>query len=657
MFFKRNKKTKTADSQTAVTNPAQTGPILTLRDVRKAYHTGSGDFVALKDITLDIQSGEFLGIVGKSGAGKTTLLNMISGVSEISAGDVHFYPPHGGEPLPIAEMDQDELSVWRGQNMGIVYQSFELMPQLNLVNNIMMPQEFAGRFQPGISQEEALRLLDIVELKEHAFKLPAHISGGQKQRVAIARALINDPALIVADEPTGSLDTFTADTIFNIFAKLVEDGKTVIMVTHDMDLATRFSRTLQISDGRLLNSDGSTLSGAHETTKEENQPEKIEVVMPDGEEDGTALLSNIYTDASHDRSKPAILLQDVIKTYVNAAGSFTALKGIDLEIKYGQFVALVGKSGSGKSTLLNMLTGIDHPTSGTVRIGDQDIYSMSESKRALWRGQNVGIVFQFFQLLPTLTLLENTILPMDYCDAYPYNERPERAMQLLKMVGLEEHAYDLPANVSNGQQQAAAIARSLATDPPIIVADEPTGNLDTRSADVVIRVFRELAAQGKTILIVTHDPSLTSRVDRTVIISDGEIIDPLVASSLPSLDHPQMLQATKDLERRIFQPGEVILKQGDPVEHFYMVGSGQVEIWNGRPQAIAQLSQNQFFGEVELMDGLQAIATVRAGDAPLELGLLPREYFLHILQDSPNTMELLQDVARQRRQENQGVKS
>ncbi len=180
--------------------------------------------------------------------------------------------------------------------------------------------------------------------------------------------------------------------------------------------------------------------------------------MPDGGSHGAALLSNVKTDARHDATKPAILLKDVVKTYVNAAGSFTALRGVDLEIEYGQFVALVGKSGSGKSTLLNMLTGIDHPTAGQVRIGGEDIYSMSESRRALWRGRNVGIVFQFFQLLPTLSLLENTILPMDYCNVYGYAERPERAMALLKMVGLEQHAHDLPGNVSNGQQQAAAIA-------------------------------------------------------------------------------------------------------------------------------------------------------------------------------------------------------
>ena len=277
----------------------------------------------------------------------------------------------------------------------------------------------------------------------------------------------------------------------------------------------------------------------------------------------------------------------------------------------------------------------------------------------MWRGLNVGIVFQFFQLLPTLTLLENTILPMDYCDVYPYGERGPRAMELLKMVGLEKHAHDLPANVSNGQQQAAAIARSLATDPPIIVADEPTGNLDSKSAEVVIRVFQGLAARGKTILIVTHDPSLTSRVDRTVIISDGELIDPIVAGALPSLDHPQMLQATHDLQRRSYRPGEIVIHKGEPVQYFYMIGRGCVEVVDGSTGSgvVAELAANQFFGEVELMGEETdqkpgALATIRAGASPVELGLLSRELFHTILEESPETVALVEDVARKRRQEN-----
>ncbi len=233
---------------------------------------------------------------------------------------------------------------------------------------------------------------------------------------------------------------------------------------------------------------------------------------------------------TNDEARPAtkqgvaIDLRDVVKIYSNAAGDFPALKGINLQLNYGEFVSVVGKSGSGKSTLLNMITGIDHPTSGCVMVGNEDIYAMNESRRALWRGRTVGIVFQFFQLLPTLTLLENTMLPMDYCNIYGVGERPEHAMELLRTVGLEEQAHKLPASVSSGQQQSAAIARALATDPPILVADEPTGNLDSRSAARIIQFFDQLASQGKTILIVTHDPSITEKTDRTVVIADGLIV-------------------------------------------------------------------------------------------------------------------------------------
>ena len=192
-----------------------------------------------------------------------------------------------------------------------------------------------------------------------------------------------------------------------------------------------------------------------------------------------------------------IQLQKVVKTFKNAAGEFTVLKGVDLTLKKGEFVAIVGKSGSGKSTLLNMITGIDHPSSGQVVIGGTDIYRMSESERSLWRGKNLGVVFQFFQLLPMLTLLENVMLPMDYVDIYDFDERPRRAMDLLKLVGLEEQAHKLPVAVSTGQQQSAAIARALATDPPIICADEPTGNLDSRSADVIIQLFDNLVKEAR----------------------------------------------------------------------------------------------------------------------------------------------------------------
>jgi putative ABC transport system ATP-binding protein len=218
-------------------------------------------------------------------------------------------------------------------------------------------------------------------------------------------------------------------------------------------------------------------------------------------------------------------MHGIIKTFKNAAGEVTVLKGIDLTIYRGEFVSLVGKSGSGKSTLLNMITGIDHPTRGNMIIGGTDIYTgVTESQRSRWRGRNLGIVFQFFQLLPMLTLLENVMLSMDFAEMYDFDERPERAMQMLKLVGLEAFANKLPTLVSTGQQQLAAIARAMACDPPLLVADEPTGNLDTKSANAIIDLFEELSQRGKTVLMVTHDPSLTSRTTRNITIADGLIV-------------------------------------------------------------------------------------------------------------------------------------
>ena len=357
----------------------------------------------------------------------------------------------------------------------------------------------------------------------------------------------------------------------------------------------------------------------------------------------------------------AIEMRQVRKIFKTVAGEFDVLKGIDLTLHRGEFVAIIGKSGSGKSTLLNMMTGIDYPSSGDVVVGGVHIYKLSESQRSLWRGRNLGIVFQFFQLLPTLTLLENTMLPMDYCNVYAASERPQRAMELIKMVGLEEQAYKLPAAVSTGQQQSAAIARALATDPPIIVADEPTGNLDSRSAEVVINLFDRLAEQGKTIAMVTHDPSLTQRTTRTVIISDGELVDETVAKALPLLTHRQMLNVTYILHRMQVAAGETIIQSGQHPDYFFMLVSGQVEsVLQSKKcseMIITRMGPGEFFGEIGLVRGGNAIADVRAAqDGPVELVALPHNEFLQLLTDSPLTGQAIDAVIQTRLAENQAVK-
>jgi len=219
-----------------------------------------------------------------------------------------------------------------------------------------------------------------------------------------------------------------------------------------------------------------------------------------------------------------INVRDIVKVYPNAANGVEALKGINLEVHEGEFLAIFGKSGAGKSTLINMITGIDSPDSGEVKIGGASIHSMSDDELTRWRGRNLGVVYQFFQLLPTLTLVENITLAMDFCDTYPLAKRSERALQLLDQVGIREHALKVPAKISGGQQQRVAIARALANDPDVIVADEPTGNLDSQTADDIYDLFSDLVSLGKTLVIVTHDQEIAERASRILEISDGRII-------------------------------------------------------------------------------------------------------------------------------------
>ena len=228
---------------------------------------------------------------------------------------------------------------------------------------------------------------------------------------------------------------------------------------------------------------------------------------------------------NREQSKILIELRHVTKSYPVASGSFRALKDVSFKIDSRQLVAITGKSGSGKSTLLNVITGIDRPTEGSVLINGIQLDKLSESELASWRGKNVGVVFQFFQLLPTLTILENVMLPMDFCNTYPKKDRKERALSLLQMVDIKEQADKFPATLSGGQQQRVAIARALANDPPLIVADEPTGNLDSQTATAIFELFARLASSGKTVVVVTHEREFASYFENTINIADGVIVN------------------------------------------------------------------------------------------------------------------------------------
>lgn len=347
--------------------------------------------------------------------------------------------------------------------------------------------------------------------------------------------------------------------------------------------------------------------------------------------------------------QPFVDTRGLTKIYRTPAGDFPAVKGIDLQINRGEFVAVIGKSGSGKSTLINLLTGIDRPTAGEITIGGESVHTFDEEQMAAWRGRNLGIVFQFFQLLPTLTLVENVMLPMDINKLHAPTERRERAMHLLELVEMADQARKLPAAVSGGQQQRVAIARALANDPGLIVADEPTGNLDSRTAESIFSLFTRLTAEGKTIIMVTHDESQAARTHRAIMIADGEIVNEHISHALAALNYDQLAEVQRRIEPTTIPAGGVIVRQGEPGEHFYILTGGRAEVLvaqpDGRDLLVDRLQAGQYFGEIALVSHGPRQATVRAApDGPAEVVALDQEAFSRLVEESPALRDELQQI-------------
>jgi ABC-type methionine transport system ATPase subunit len=282
---------------------------------------------------------------------------------------------------------------------------------------------------------------------------------------------------------------------------------------------------------------------------------------------------------------------------------------------------------------------------------------MNENQMAIWRGENMGIIFQFFQLLPALNLMQNVILPMDLAGKYTPRERRKRAEHLLELVGLGEHKHKLPSMVSGGQQQRAAMARALANDPPIVIADEPTGNLDSKTAETVFTMFNDLVSQGKTVIIVTHDSSLAKRAHRTALIADGEIVNEYVAKALPTLTHDQLLFATHKIKAREYEAGAMILTEGRDNDKFYVVSKGMVEVVLPRPNqsdvVILQLSPGKYFGEIAFFHNSKSNASVRAAESgPVEVLAISYSQLNELLEQSEVTRETLHQAADRHEQEN-----
>jgi ABC-type lipoprotein export system ATPase subunit/CRP-like cAMP-binding protein len=326
-----------------------------------------------------------------------------------------------------------------------------------------------------------------------------------------------------------------------------------------------------------------------------------------------------------------------------------ALNGIDLRVERGEFVAVIGKSGSGKSTFINMLTGIDRPTEGEVLVGGTPLHLLDESSLSRWRGRHLGIVFQFFQMLPTLTLLENIVLPMELNGMFAARARRERAQHLLELVQLGDQANKMPSAVSGGQQQRAAIARALANEPSLIIADEPTGSLDSKTAGQIFDLFRQLAASGTTILMVTHDDDLARRVDRAILIADGEVVHEHLVRALKEISHDELVAVKRSATQRRFLPGATITRQGEVDQEFCILLEGHVDVLVERPGGgetlVDRLSPGQWFGEAALTGHGVRTATVRAADdCSVLVAALDAAAFQRIIDSSPALRERLDQV-------------
>ncbi len=367
------------------------------------------------------------------------------------------------------------------------------------------------------------------------------------------------------------------------------------------------------------------------------------------------------SNGTKEAGRSIIDLRDVNKYYKTAVGDFRALKDVELQINAGEFVSVIGKSGSGKSTLLNMITGIDRPSTGEVYVNGTAVHELNENRMARWRGLNLGIVFQFFQLLPTISVIENIMLPMDFCRTYPMREREKRALELLELVELADHAYKLPTALSGGQQQRVAIARALANDPPIVIADEPTGNLDSKTAEAVFTLFNNLTQKGKTIIIVTHDSGLAKRTHRTALIADGEIVNEYVAKAMPTLSREQLLQATRLAKSQTYEAGAMIVSEGTNADAFYIVTSGTVEVIlpraNQSDVVAVQLGPGKYFGEMEFFHQKKHLASIRASEhTAVEVLAIGYDQLNELLNQSEATRDALRQAADRHEQENVKVR-
>ena len=482
------------ETLTPLESVAEDGRTITVaaRGLSKYFTHKGGEIKAVDDVGFSFTERQFITIMGPSGSGKSTLLYLLGGMDQATSGELVI------DGVDVPRLSEQQAHHFRREKLGFVFQSFHLLPSLTALENVMLPIQLAGG-QPQAQMRERARLLLLeVGMSEdrHNYR-PGKLSGGQQQRVAIARALANDPRVILADEPTGSLDARTGTRIIELLKRLSEQGKTVIVVTHDRGIARVADVRLEMNDGKLTPMP--RFVGAQDTAR------RASVIS--------------WED------KPVTISAEGLSKYFKFRGKvIKAVDRVNFSFKEQQFVTITGPSGSGKSTLLYVLSGLDQATGGDLLVDGVDVRRLSGRRENHFRREKLGFVFQSYHLISNLTALENVMLPMQMLRGKPQEEMRERARNLLFQVGMGEDRHNYrPGKLSGGQQQRVAIARALANDPRVILADEPTGNLDSYNSRRIIELLKMLAEQGKTVVVVTHDRSIARVADVRLEMEDGRI--------------------------------------------------------------------------------------------------------------------------------------